>query len=58
MFGRSAVMGLRWYQPDGSAIVLAVLQRLGLIWNVRRPSPDAIAARRGRGAGATPSQRL
>jgi len=35
-FPESAMHGLRWWQIDGSAIILRVLESIGLIWNVRR----------------------
>jgi stearoyl-CoA desaturase (Delta-9 desaturase) len=39
-FPTSAVHGLRRWQLDLSAIVIGILERLGLIWDVVRPSPD------------------
>ncbi|HEX8958352.1 MAG TPA: fatty acid desaturase, partial [Solirubrobacterales bacterium] len=39
-FPSSAVHGLRRWQLDPSAIVIGILERLGLIWDVVRPSPD------------------
>lgn len=35
-FPESAMHGLRWWQFDGSAVVIRVLELLGLVWNVRR----------------------
>ena len=44
-FPQSAFHGLRWWQIDLSAYVILILERLGLIANVRRVSPEAQAAR-------------
>ncbi len=37
-FPTSAHHGLRWWQVDLSALVIRGLERLGLAWNVVRPS--------------------
>jgi stearoyl-CoA desaturase (delta-9 desaturase) len=39
-FPRSARHGLRWYELDPSAAVIAGLERLGLAWNVVRIAPE------------------
>ncbi|HXV05562.1 MAG TPA: acyl-CoA desaturase [Solirubrobacterales bacterium] len=39
-FPASAVHGLRRWQLDLSALVILGLERLGLVWDVVRPSPD------------------
>jgi stearoyl-CoA desaturase (Delta-9 desaturase) len=39
-FPRSAFHGLRWYEIDPTAVVIRVLRRLGLIWNVIEISPE------------------
>jgi stearoyl-CoA desaturase (delta-9 desaturase) len=39
-FPRSAQHGLRWYEVDPSAAVIAGLEKTGLAWNVVRISPD------------------
>jgi stearoyl-CoA desaturase (Delta-9 desaturase) len=44
-FPTSAVHGLRRFQPDPSAAVIWVLERLGLVWDVVRISPDRQAAK-------------
>lgn len=44
-FPTSAVHGLRRWQLDLSAIVIGILERLGLIWDVVRPSPARLAAK-------------
>jgi stearoyl-CoA desaturase (Delta-9 desaturase) len=44
-FPTSAVHGLGRWQADPSALVIRGLERLGLVWNVVRPSPDRIAAK-------------
>jgi stearoyl-CoA desaturase (delta-9 desaturase) len=32
----SAIFGLRWWELDGGGIVIQLLERIGLVWNVRR----------------------
>jgi stearoyl-CoA desaturase (delta-9 desaturase) len=44
-FPTSAVHGLGRFQFDPSAIVIRVLERLGLVWNVVRVSPERQAAK-------------
>jgi stearoyl-CoA desaturase (Delta-9 desaturase) len=44
-FPRSARHGLRWYEFDLSALVILVLERLGLAWNVVQIAPERQAAR-------------
>jgi stearoyl-CoA desaturase (delta-9 desaturase) len=44
-FPTSARHGLRWWQLDPSAWVIAVLQRLGLAWDVVRVSSEREAAK-------------
>jgi stearoyl-CoA desaturase (delta-9 desaturase) len=44
-FPTSAVHGLGKYEIDPSAWVIGGLERLGLAWNVKRPTPAQIAAR-------------
>jgi stearoyl-CoA desaturase (delta-9 desaturase) len=39
-FPRSAVHGLKWWEVDVSALIIAALQRVGLAWNVVRISPE------------------
>ena len=39
-FPRSARHGLRWWEVDLSAALIAALQRLGLAWNVTRIAPE------------------
>jgi stearoyl-CoA desaturase (Delta-9 desaturase) len=39
-FPRSARHGLRWWELDLSAIVIAAMERLGLAWNVIRIAPE------------------
>lgn len=40
-FPYSAVLGLRWWQLDVSALVIRGLERLGLVWDVRTPQTAA-----------------
>src|SRR5690606_30852349 len=44
-FPTSARHGMAWYEFDPSYMVILVLEKLGLAWNVRRP---ALAAQEGR----------
>jgi stearoyl-CoA desaturase (Delta-9 desaturase) len=44
-FPRSAVHGLRRWELDPSALVIAGLERLGLAWNVVRITPERQAAK-------------
>jgi stearoyl-CoA desaturase (Delta-9 desaturase) len=39
-FPRSAMHGMRWYELDISGLVIAGLERLGLVWNVVRIAPE------------------
>jgi stearoyl-CoA desaturase (delta-9 desaturase) len=45
-FPTSAQHGLRRTQIDPSYAVIRVLERLGLVWNVKRPQAERIAAKR------------
>jgi stearoyl-CoA desaturase (delta-9 desaturase) len=49
-FPTSARHGLRRFQFDPSYAVIRVLERLGLVWNVKRPKESQIEAKR-RNAG-------
>jgi stearoyl-CoA desaturase (delta-9 desaturase) len=44
-FPRSAVHGLRRFEPDPSAWLISAMERLGLVWNVVRISPERQAQR-------------
>jgi stearoyl-CoA desaturase (delta-9 desaturase) len=44
-FPTSAHHGLRWWQVDLSALVIRGLERLGLAWDVVRPSEERMAAK-------------
>jgi stearoyl-CoA desaturase (delta-9 desaturase) len=44
-FPTSAAHGLRWWQIDVSALVIRGLERVGLVWNVVRISPERQAAK-------------
>ena len=50
-FPSMAYHGMGWRQPDLSAVVIRMLARLGLVWNVKVPPRPAIERRR-RGEGA------
>ena len=45
-FPTSARHGLRRFQPDPSYWVIRTLEKLGLVWNVKRPKDEQIAAKR------------
>ncbi len=42
-FPNSAQFGIKWYQFDMGWLIIRTAQRLGLAWNVKRPSPEGIA---------------
>jgi stearoyl-CoA desaturase (delta-9 desaturase) len=44
-FPTSAEHGLRWWQVDISALVIKGLERVGLVWNVVRISPERQATK-------------
>ena len=44
-FPSSARQGFKWWQYDLSWWIIRAMERLGLAWNVRLPSPQAVAAR-------------
>jgi stearoyl-CoA desaturase (Delta-9 desaturase) len=44
-FPRSAVHGLRRWELDPSALVIGLMERLGLAWNVVRITPERQAAK-------------
>lgn len=44
-FPGSAYTDFRWWQVDASGLLIRLLVRLGWAWDVRAPSPEAIAAR-------------
>jgi stearoyl-CoA desaturase (Delta-9 desaturase) len=45
-FPNSAIFGVSWWEIDVGGIVVSCLERLGAVWNVRRPSVEMIALRR------------
>jgi stearoyl-CoA desaturase (Delta-9 desaturase) len=44
-FPTSARHGLQWWQFDPSYVIITLMKRAGLAWNVRLPSRSAIAAK-------------
>ena len=53
-FPGSARHGLHRWQIDGSWLVIRGLEKLGLAWNVRRPTPEQMARRRIQPRGLKP----
>jgi stearoyl-CoA desaturase (delta-9 desaturase) len=51
-FASSAAIGLRWWQVDLGYWLIAGLESLGAVWDVRRPSARLLEARR-----ATPREK-
>ncbi|WNG59755.1 acyl-CoA desaturase [Archangium gephyra] len=45
-FPGSARVDFRWWQVDLGGLLLRLLARLGLVWDLREPSPDALLAAR------------
>ncbi len=44
-FPSSAFHGLRWWQIDITGWVIHLLNQVGLVWDVKRPSPSSIEAK-------------
>ncbi|HZI10397.1 MAG TPA: acyl-CoA desaturase [Myxococcus sp.] len=44
-FPGSAFTDFRWWQVDGSGLLIRLLARLGWAWDIKQPTPEAIAAR-------------
>jgi stearoyl-CoA desaturase (Delta-9 desaturase) len=56
-FPRSAAHGLRWWELDPSAALIALMRRLGLAWDVVRIAPERQAQRLAGAEGAgTPAR--
>ncbi|HEY1277562.1 MAG TPA: fatty acid desaturase [Thermoleophilaceae bacterium] len=53
-FPRSAAHGLRWWELDPSALLILLMKRLGLAWDVVLISPERQAQKAGAAAGRTP----
>lgn len=45
-FPSSAVFGFEWYQVDPGAWLLYGMQKLGLVWDIQKPTPAMIAAKK------------
>lgn len=45
-FPNSAILGLEWWQIDPGAWTIRCLEKLHLVWNVKSPSKEMIAAKR------------
>jgi len=46
-FPNSANHRIHWWEPDFAADVIFLLNKAGLIWNVKKPSPALVAKARG-----------
>ena len=44
-FPSMAFHGMSWRQPDATALVIRALARIGLVWNVKRPSAQSVERR-------------
>jgi stearoyl-CoA desaturase (delta-9 desaturase) len=51
-FPAMAYHGMTWRQVDLTALIIRLLRRLGLVWNVKLPSPELVARRRVQPASA------
>ena len=56
-FMSSARQGFYWWEVDVTYYVIALLARLGVVWDVREPSPAVIAGYHVPSAGCAPSAR-
>lgn len=45
-FSGSAVFGLKWWQIDPGAWAIRLLEKVGLVWDVKKPTVDVIAAKK------------
>lgn len=45
-FARTASNAFAWWQVDLGGLFVRALERIGLVWDVRMPTPEMIAARR------------
>lgn len=45
-FSNSAVFGLKWWQIDPGAWTIRILEKAGLVWEVKKPSINAIATKK------------
>ena len=52
-FPRSAFHGMRWWQIDPSAYLIALMEKLGIAREVVRIAPERLAKRRKQGVGTT-----
>lgn len=46
-FPNSANHRIHWWEPDFAADVIFLLSKVGLVWNVKKPSPALVAKARG-----------
>lgn len=51
-FPAMAYHGMTWRQFDLTALIIRLLRRIGLVWNVKLPSPELVARRRAQPASA------
>lgn len=45
-FSSSAIVGLKWWQIDPGSWVIRMLEKLGLVWNVKVPAASQVEAKR------------
>jgi stearoyl-CoA desaturase (delta-9 desaturase) len=45
-FPNSAIIGLEWWQIDLGSWIIWILEKTGLIWDVKRPTASMIKARK------------
>lgn len=55
-FPACASVSLHWWQPDISALVIRILEIIGLVWDVRRPTVEQIHEAKQRYVGQSPSE--
>ena len=45
-FPGSALLNIDWWQIDPSGAFITLLEKLGLAWNIKRPNPEQVKAKR------------
>jgi stearoyl-CoA desaturase (delta-9 desaturase) len=44
-FPNSAITGFHWWQIDLSGLTVTILEKMGLVWNVKRPNPKMLVSK-------------